>query len=341
MSISVVIPVTRVIEVQMCLENLVKSFAAARVENYEVLLIKDKSCQLSFKSLDENSFIKILNCESMHPSIRRNYGVKHAVHSIIAFVDDDVYVPVNWVDHVLKSIKSCDGVCGPIIQSRFTSALKNIVGLAQESFFSEGFHDHRNFKTESRFYDIPLCNVVIHRGVWESVGGFNEVADYNIDDCEFFYLAEKKGYKFYNEPELAVEHDLIPLGWSFIRKKILQRYKGGINSMVFREIYFNYTSVRLVWLSYLLLFLLIVVQCIYPLDIKSLSLMALGIYFLAAYGISALKIKSHPVLALFLPFVFFLIHIVDYFSYTAGVLYYLVFRNQFDLVLEHKRKRMA
>ena len=341
MSLSVVIPVTRVIEVRKCLEKLIKSFEFAQLQNYEILLIKDMHCDLNLNSLTKKSNIRILHCDSLHPSIRRNYGVKAATHNIIAFIDDDVYVHEHWVENALKFIQDCDGVCGPIIQSRFESALKNIVGLAQESFFSEGFNDNRNFKVASRFYDIPLCNVVIHRRVWIGVNGFNEIADYNVDDCEFFYLAEKKGFKFYNEPQLAVEHDLLPLGWAFVNKKIRQRFKGGINSMIFKEIYFKYTSVRLVWLSYFFLMLLAIIQLNFSFNLIAYLKVLFSLYFVVAFSVSALKIKKHPMLVPFLPFVFFLIHIIDYVSYTLGVFYYLTFHNKFDSVVEHKRKRMT
>jgi len=341
MSISIVIPVTRISEIRICLENLVNSFQQAHALNYEILVIKDPQCDLDFPLIKEHSCIRILNCESMHPSIRRNYGVRHASNQIIAFIDDDVYVPQEWAKNVLKYIPNCDGICGPIIQSRFKSALKNIVGLAQESFFSEGFNDRRNFRDQTRFFDIPLCNVVIHRKIWDAVHGFNEVADYNVDDCEFFFLAEKKGFKFFNEPGLAVEHDLLPLGWAFFRKKAQQRFKGGINSIIFKEIYFTYTSVRIVWLSYIILFLLLTIQFVFPFNMIQFLKNVTGVYGTAALGISLTKAKNHPLLALMLPFVFFLIHLVDYFSYTFGVFYYFIFRNQFRYVTEHKKKRMA
>lgn len=341
MSVSVVIPVTRVSEVQVCVEKLVRSFQLAHVMDYEIILIKDPQCDLNFSNFIGNSCVRIFDCESMHPSIRRNYGVKLSSHCFVAFIDDDVYVPDNWVANVLKSIVNCDGVCGPIIQSRFKSPLKNIVGLAQESFFSEGFNDHRNFRSRTRFFDIPLCNVVIRRQVWDAVHGFNEVADYNVDDCEFFFLAERKGFQFFNEPGLAVEHDLMPLGWLFVRKKIHQRFKGGINSMIFKEIYFLYASVRIVWLSYLILFLLLSGQLLHSIQLGPLTRFITILYIILAISFSMTKAKKNLPIAFALPFVFFLIHIIDYFSYTAGVIYYFICRNRFHLVLEHKRRRMA
>ncbi|MCB0368710.1 MAG: glycosyltransferase [Bdellovibrionales bacterium] len=339
MEISIITPVTRIKEVQKVVKNIHLAFSKFKNIKYEILLITDfKSASLLEKKFDNN--IKLIICEDLHPSRRRNLGVINASYGYLAFIDDDVYIDSNWCSPLEKYLKLYDGVCGPITQSNFESFRKNLIGIAQESIFFEGFSDYRQHLTKSKYYDIPLCNVIIKKEVWDKVGGFNEIANYNIDDCEFFFLADKLGFSFVNHPDLRVEHDLMPFGISYLKKKITQRFQGGINSMIFSEIYFAYPSVRIVWFSYLGFLIWTILFFTKKDPTLNFSLYIIFAYFLISLIFSFIKSFNRPKYIILLPFVFFLIHCCDYFSYLFGVIYYLFNIDKFKKILNNKKIRI-
>lgn len=337
MKAAIIIPVTRPNHVIACLDRLLQQTFAH--SEFEIILIKNTGTVLTWPVTD----VKITEIEEVksHPGFRRNCAVKRTDAEILAFLDDDTVPQLDWLFKAIFYIEkeNIDGVCGPLLQSQNNSSLGNILaGAANESVFLEGFEDcNLCEKKPAKFYNIPLCNAIIKRAVWESVGGFNEMANYYIDDIEFFYLACKKGFKFYNIPDIALYHSVEPFPLRYLRKKFETRFYTGMNSLMFHEVYGAVPFIRLAFLIYpvLMLSIFLVAANKWP-----HSMLFLIIYVGLAIWHSRSVFAKSKMAFICLPTVFFLTHAVNFTAFTFGMVFFIIKRKKFAAVIEHKKGRL-
>jgi GT2 family glycosyltransferase len=338
MKAAVIIPVTRPKCLNECLDRLFKQ-TSPHLE-FEIILIRNPGSVCTLGETD----IKITQIEEeiLHPAFRRNLAVKKVDAEILAFLDDDAVPPLNWLQKAIWNIENenIDGVCGPILQSQNSSSMGNILaGAANESIFLEGFEDCNIYKKKLvEFYNIPLCNVIIKRKVWESVGGFNEKANYYIDDFEFFYIASKKGFKFYNIPDIAIRHSVEPFPLKYLKKKFKTRFYTGMNSIMFNEIYRSIPFIRLAFFIFPLfavtVFLLLSKGWLY-------IIVPLIIYIGLAIWHSRLIFAKSKKAFILLPTVFFFTHLVNFIAFTLGAIFFIVKRRNYSVVVKHKKERLT
>ncbi|MCF7907356.1 MAG: glycosyltransferase [Candidatus Omnitrophica bacterium] len=336
MKIAVIIPVTRPEQAAICVDALSKqSFLNSEIE---IILIKDKDQVIELKKTDIK--IIIIEEENPHPAFRRNLGVKLTNARILAFLDDDTIPCSEWLSEAVRYIEkeSVDGVCGPELQSQNNLSLGyTLAGAANETFFVEGV-ERMNVTSEGpvRFYNIRLCNVIMRRKVWEAVGGFNEIANYHIDDIEFFYLACNKKYRFHYIPKMLVHHRPEPFPFRYLKKKFNERFYTGMNAMMFREIYSLIPQIWFVYLLYpiiILIFLLFFSNSMYIMPF-------LAIYFGLILWFSYPWFRKNKKIFILLPIVFISTHIVELIGFLAGTFYFFVNRNYGDVTVRIKQGRL-
>ncbi len=333
MRVSVIIPVTRPKELLECFRGLLAQ-GLDRGE-YEVILIRSPELLLSLPETDIR-ITQILE-KNPHTGVRRNLGCRIAQGEYLAFIDDDTVVSSDWLTLAERGIAryGLDGVCGPIhhYQGLEESLSLRLSGAASDSFFLEGFSDSLIQNPGiAAFYNIPLCNCMIRRSVWESVGGFNEKVFYYMDDIEFFYLASRSGFKFFHLPELRVRHGVARFPGPFLKKKFVTRFYVGINTLVFPEIFFRMPYVWLACLSYpaLTMFAFLSEQWLANMFL---------LYVLMALIFSFPYFKKDKKTAWLLPCVFLLTHLTDYFAFAMGWITYLLQFPRYALVRAAKKKR--
>lgn len=336
MKAAVIIPVTRPESLYMCMGGLLNQ--TFNHSEFEIILIKDSNMILELEDTD----IKITQIEEdvLLPTIRRNKAVGQTDASILAFLDDDTIPPAEWLhDAVLNiEIKKIDGVCGPSLQLQSDTSLGSILAAeARKSFFLEG-NDICNIyeKKQMEFYNIPFCNVVIKRKVWDLVGGLNEVvANYYMDDCEFFYLATKKGYKFYNIPEIGVQHAVEPFPLRYLKKKFITRFYTGVNTMLFHEIYSKIPFIRLGFMAYFFMIALFLLAINNWFNV----VLFLILYFATAFWFSQSMFNRNKKVFVLSPVVFFLTHLTIFIAFTLGILSFFIKKRNFKPIIENKKKR--
>lgn len=337
MRVAVIIPVTRPKDMSLCLQNLIQQDYPHG--EYEIILVRSDSCSLCLPKTDVR-ITEILE-NNLHTAFRRNRGTRSADAPLLAFLDDDTIVSRDWIGEAVRSLtkRSIDGVCGQIRHfSKDEVFSKKLSGAAIDSFFLEGFTDsYYREAGESEFYNIPLCNCMITRSVWEEVGGFNETAFYYMDDLEFFYIASRLGFKFYHIPELTVQHGVAPFPLKYLIKKFFTRFHVGINTWIFPEVYLKMPFVWVALMGCLLL------ACFFPLfSSKPVFPLSLGIlYWVATVLFSVPFLKKQPEVAVFLPGVFFLTHLTNLAAFAAGLLTYAVCPRRFEAIKSVKQARFA
>jgi glycosyltransferase involved in cell wall biosynthesis len=159
-----------------------------------------------------------------------NCGVSAAKGEIIAFTDDDVVVPRNWLEEIMKTYRDCraDGVGGAIIEVgrtpevrtpsrlRYLNRLFSIV-VCENKRFETGLvlrsgHVTANFvrmKANCMTVDhLCGCNMSFRRRVFEVIGLFDEIYEQTAYRFETDFCLRARAARFvliYN-PNVFVYH---------------------------------------------------------------------------------------------------------------------------------------
>lgn len=335
MRLGIIILVTRTQTLSYCLTKLIHQ--TYDHGQFEIILVKAENCNVELPATD----IKIIQVieNDLHLCVRRNEGVRSTQAELIAFIDDDAIPPIHWVESAIENISKyrCDGVCGPLLHfTENTSLAHRLASAVTDSFFLEGFEERADKSHSVPFYNIPLCNCVIKRGIWEAVGGFNEHMYYYMDDLEFFYIASSLGFSFYVVPNLGVQHNVEPFPGPYLRKKIITRFNAGINTVLFNEIYRKIPFIKLAIIAYGLLIVVFVFSKTPQIILGGLG----GVYLLLAFIYSMKFLKKHFLVFLLLPFVFIIVHLAIFPSFTIGILTALIFRKKYQSVIICKTERL-
>lgn len=104
MFLSVVIPTyNRLPILRQCLEALERQRVAAPVDGYEVVLVDDGSTDATVAWLEENRprlpHVRLIRQDHGGPAEGRNRGVEHARGDVIVFIDSDLVVLPDFLQH--------------------------------------------------------------------------------------------------------------------------------------------------------------------------------------------------------------------------------------------------
>ncbi|MFC1631923.1 glycosyltransferase [Candidatus Omnitrophota bacterium] len=207
--ISVIVPVYNSEHtLKQCLQALKEQNDA----NYEVIVVDDAS-QDNSQQIARKSGFKTLNLPANKgQAVARNAGVKQASGEIIAFVDADVRVPVDWLKkyrQLLVKYTDADMICSGYSENTGD-------GLIGTFAF---------YETVYRRLNIPLyisastsSNAVIYKQAFEVVGGYpeyyisanqqrnNQKAVAVNEDAELGFLLGRQGSKIVWSHENPVGH---------------------------------------------------------------------------------------------------------------------------------------
>lgn len=337
--ISVIIPCSRQDTIEACVKSLLDSdLKNISLEIIIIVLQEVDITKLQAIGQKEKSVsLKIISSKINHPSLMRNLGVAQSTGKFLVFLDDDTILSKHWLRTCLRILKTDPEkiICGPNIDQRegFGYVIANAINSV---YISEGLRTHQ-IKNISKvdFHNIPLNNCAFSRKIFDKIGGFNDRVDYYLDDVEFFYIAHRLGYKFFQYPELVIQHHCRKFPIDFFRHKFYARKKIGYNAFFFRELYKDNFVIRLILLSYLLL----------PLFIyflfgkhKEIILSLFFLYAVIVIGFS-LGLISKNLKYIFVPIGIFLNHLVGYFGFTCGLIKGLININKYQEIKKIKKNR--
>jgi glycosyltransferase involved in cell wall biosynthesis len=125
----------------------------------------------------------------------RNIGAERTKGDLICFVDADCFVDRSWLKNAVETINKIKniGITGSYygiqekptwVEKTWYELKKDIVG--EVNFISSG-------------------NMIIHRKIFNEVGGFDETV-ITGEDYELCQRVRKHGYIIYNDPQIKVTH---------------------------------------------------------------------------------------------------------------------------------------
>ncbi|NQU94918.1 MAG: glycosyltransferase [Candidatus Omnitrophica bacterium] len=158
----------------------------------------------------------------------RNIGVRRAKGNIIAFIDDDVVLPKEWVSMGVELLERSGAhiVGGPNLIFPQASISERISDFLISTSIFSGFR--KKFKKAKRaafcdYKHFATCNIMMRKGVFEKVGYFNEDYKYT-EDMEFFLKCKIKGLSLYNSPDFFLYHKRRTFPFAHMKQVFLWGY---------------------------------------------------------------------------------------------------------------------
>jgi GT2 family glycosyltransferase len=160
-----------------------------------------------------SDILEVIIAEGDSPSSQRNEAVKKATGDVLYFLDDDCVITEQHIIHLLELYKdlSIDAVGGPITtpenasfnEKLFNEIIKTLIG---GYFIRYRYNVIGNIKPANERMLI-LANFSMRKKIFEEIGGFNNSL-YPNEENELIVRLQKKGYKIFYDPKLAVQRPI-------------------------------------------------------------------------------------------------------------------------------------
>ncbi|MGN0853896.1 MAG: glycosyltransferase [Kiritimatiellia bacterium] len=154
------------------LQECLKGLAEQSYRNFEVIVLPDAD------DVQRPAGLPIRCCATgrVRPAEKRNLGLAVATGEIIAFIDDDAYPDVHWLEYAIKYFgdTSIGGVGGPGVTPPDDAYLARVGGRVYANWLVSGNYRYR-YKAGGVRRDVddyPSCNLFVRRDILDSFGGY-------------------------------------------------------------------------------------------------------------------------------------------------------------------------
>lgn len=194
------------------LEKAIASLVDQRVDfDYDILIVDNSSTdhtQDVIQAAVASSPIPIRSVIEAKPGISaaRNRSLREARGEWIASIDDDEVADPNWLQQLFATAEAHDARCvGGRVNLQLPSETINHLSpvcrdLLGESTLGEGEQPYTRRITPS------TCNVLIHRSVFQEVGGFDEDEKEGGEDTDLFRRIRQAGIVAWHTPRAILRH---------------------------------------------------------------------------------------------------------------------------------------
>jgi glycosyltransferase involved in cell wall biosynthesis len=210
---------------------------------YEIIVVDDGSADGTKEYLvglkDPN--IRVYLRDHGGPAKARNYGVRNAIGSNVAFTDDDCFVPGDWLSRLKEGLEKWPkaAAVGGYLEAPAEILSEKVVArlesLETREVYKAGKEDYLGG------FESPAGgtnNIVYRKAVFNKLNGFDEnFPEPAGEDADLKYRAVQMGFKFGYIP-LKVTH-LDPYSFKTFLKRSL---RSGIGSAYFEKKHFNKTD---------------------------------------------------------------------------------------------------
>jgi glycosyltransferase involved in cell wall biosynthesis len=194
------------------IEKTIQSILAQSFSDFELIIVNDGSTDNSKNKVCQfnDNRIQLIEQSNSGVSITRNNGVKAAKYDYIAFLDADDWWDPSFLQEMKNLITDFPkaGIYGCNYWYVKNKRSKRVnVGLPDS--FKSGYIDY--FKTYSNNFVVPFnCSfVVINRGAFDNIGGFNPKLKFGEDFDLWVKIALTYNVAYINKP-LAYSNQDVP-----------------------------------------------------------------------------------------------------------------------------------
>jgi len=208
------------------LADLVRSVMAGQERPSEIIIVDQSSeahPQLAREAAGDRTDIRYEWSRTVGASRARNIGIRLARHDILAFSDDDMLAPSQWLGNLVRALVR--GGDRSVVTGRVRSSGENPLGFAPSTK-----DDWQPMIFEGRVgRDVLFTgNMAMHRATLSDVGLFDErlepgTAFPAAEDNDFGFRTLEAGYRILHVPEAELQHrdwrsdrqDFLPLRWRY------------------------------------------------------------------------------------------------------------------------------
>jgi glycosyltransferase involved in cell wall biosynthesis len=184
---------------------------------FEVIVINDSEGDDYNDVISEFAFIKLFDNIRNGVASARNFGVTKAIFDVIIFIDDDIIVTEKALKSSIDFIDNYKNACLNV-NWIYPNILHN---QCKEKKFGRyilkhGFDSLKGWRKNDVWDDNNIFKVpfgasyflVIHKKIFEKVGGYNEIFPYSgFEDHEFNIRLNKNKIDIYIDPLNFVYHN--------------------------------------------------------------------------------------------------------------------------------------
>ncbi|MDD5070484.1 MAG: glycosyltransferase [Candidatus Omnitrophica bacterium] len=173
---------------------------------FEVIVVDDGSSDgsidfLEKKSKDFDNF-RYISQKNQGPAKARNSGLKIAKGSLICFIDDDCLVLSDWVFRMVTAHKVNPAAAA--VGGYTVSADESVSCLVGQ--FLSNLTIKSKFSGQDNIIFFPTCNVSFKREIFDEDIFDERFVTAGGEDLEFFWRLFKKGYRFFWDKTIVVNH---------------------------------------------------------------------------------------------------------------------------------------
>ncbi|HEY6067012.1 MAG TPA: glycosyltransferase [Thermoanaerobaculia bacterium] len=166
-----------------------------------------------------------------NPAARRNLAVERSRGEVLAFLDDDAEAEPGWLAAGVRALEGAELVGGPDLGPPGAPYGERISDLLLATpLIGSGVPAHERRAPGGPIaspHDVALCNLFVRRGVFETLGGFDESLGYVGEDTDFVSRALGRGFRALLDPDLRVRHRRRPFPGGYIAQRWRYRVKTG------------------------------------------------------------------------------------------------------------------
>ncbi|MBM3890459.1 MAG: glycosyltransferase, partial [Verrucomicrobia bacterium] len=276
--------------------------------DFEILVLPDEP----FTYPDPR--VRIVATGPMRPAEKRNLGFPQATGSIIAFLDDDAYPTIHWLEEAIGNFNRPEvgAVGGPGTTPPDDPLMGRASGRIYASPIVSGHYRYRYMVNRVREVDdYPSCNLIVRKDVLTRIGGFGTNYWPGEDTELCLKITKNLGLKIIYDPRAEVFHHRRPT----LRGHLQQLASYGLHRGYFvrkfpatsrRLAYFLPSAVSLwlllgwltflagklgwLWAGSVVVYLGLVAACSVSMNILLFSLVFVGIVAShVAYGLSFIR----------------------------------------------------
>ncbi len=302
-----------------------------------------KSIFERFSDENRNDYIniKILTNSGQNQASGWNTAIRNAVGDIIIRVDAHAEIPENFIEKNVEVIESGEDVCGGARPNKTDdpTPFKEMLFLAESSMFGSSIAGYRR-KSEGKKYVSSIFHGAYKREVFDKVGLFNEDLG-RTEDNELHYRIRKAGYKICQSDEIISYQHIRNTLFDMIKQKFGNGRWIGLTLCVCYQCLSSFHFVPFMFVIGLICTGAVAIAgSIFNMSQMFLPFIVLiSLYALADIFMTLVSVLTSPkkhIFQIFLPIVFFILHI----SYGIGTLVGIIEIPFFKLKIIKKRRAL-
>jgi len=196
--------------------NCLKRILEYKDQGDEVIVVDNCSSD-STAELVKSFSVKLFVCEKRGAAAARNFGVQHAEHDNIIFVDSDVMIAEDSIKKIKSRLLSTDISAVNGIYSS-TAGNNSFMSKFQNIYTYNNYMNIGGKKRQLVYNSFWASFSAVKRDAFKEVGGFNEKLS-ALEDIEFGVRMTNKGYKVLFDKNIQNFHD-----HNFTVKKFFMNY---------------------------------------------------------------------------------------------------------------------